>query len=57
MTEGYAANWTMDQLRDSAQKVANRINAPISAAMPAPETLRSTGFWLTDTDVSQLVRP
>ncbi len=26
VTEGYAADWTMDQLRDAAQKIADRID-------------------------------
>ena len=36
MTEAYAADWTMDQLRDTAQKIADRIDA-LSAAGAVPE--------------------
>ena len=43
VTEGYAADWTMDQLRDAAQKVANRIDEMIAAGAPAPQTLPLTG--------------
>ena len=43
VTEGYAADWSMAQLRESAQRVADRIDALIGAAMPTPETSRSTG--------------
>ena len=31
VTEGYAADWTMDQLRESAQKIADRIDLLTSA--------------------------
>ena len=37
VTEGYAADWTMDQLRDAAQKVADRIDALIASGAPAHE--------------------
>ena len=43
VTEGHAADWTMAQLRESVQRVAERIDALIGAAMPTPETSRSTG--------------
>ncbi len=36
VTEGYAADWTMDQLRDAAQRVADRIDELIHAGIPAP---------------------
>ena len=43
VTEGYAADWTMEQLRESAQPIADRIGALIGAAMSTPQTSRSTG--------------
>ena len=43
VTDGYAADWTMAQLRESARRVADRIDTLIGAAMPTPETSRSTG--------------
>ena len=43
VTEGYAADWKMAQLRESAQRVADRIDALIGAAMSTPDTSRSTG--------------
>ncbi len=42
VTERYAADWTIAQLRESAQRVTDRIDALIGAAMPTPETSRST---------------
>ena len=35
VTEGYAADWTMGQLRDAAQKIADRIDALAQEAVPA----------------------
>ncbi len=34
VTEGYAADWTMEQLRDAAQRIADRIDESIRAGMP-----------------------
>ena len=31
VTEGYAADWTMEQLRDSAQSIADKIDGLIGA--------------------------
>ena len=36
VTEGYAADWTMEQLRDAAQCIADRIDELIRAGGPAP---------------------
>ena len=36
VTEGYAADWTMEQLRDAAQRIADRIDELIRAGGPAP---------------------
>ena len=35
VTEGYAADWTMEQLRDAAQRIADRIDTLIRDGMPA----------------------
>ena len=35
VTEGYAADWTMEQLRDAAERIADRIDAMIRNGMPA----------------------
>ena len=35
VTEGYAADWTMEQLRDAAQRIADRIDSLICNGMPA----------------------
>ena len=43
VTEGYAADWSMVQLRESALPVADRTDALVAVAMPTPETSRSTG--------------
>ena len=43
VTESYAADWTMEQLRDAAQKIADRIDEMTEAGIPAPETIRPTG--------------
>ena len=37
MTEGYAADWTTEQLRDAAQCVADRIDELIRAGVPTWE--------------------
>ena len=34
VTEGYAAEWTMEQLRAAAQRIADRIDGHIRAGMP-----------------------
>ena len=44
ITEGYAANWTMEQLRDAAQRIAHRINELILGTGPANETASQTAF-------------
>ena len=36
VTEGYAADWTMEQLRDAAQRIADRIDELIRAGGSAP---------------------
>ena len=36
VTEGYAADWTMEQLRDAAQRIADKIDELIRAGRPAP---------------------
>ena len=46
VTESYASDWTVEQLRESAQRVADRIDALIAAgtgraAHPLPDTLPS----------------
>ena len=38
VTEGYAADWTMEQLRDAAQRIADRIDGLIEAGGVAAET-------------------
>ena len=40
VTEGYAADWTMGQLRESAQRVADRIDELIQTGIPAAQDLR-----------------
>ena len=35
VTEGYAADWTTVQLRDAAQKIADRIDQLIASSAPA----------------------
>ena len=35
MMEGYAADWTIEQLRDAAQRMADRIDSLIRDGMPA----------------------
>ena len=36
VTEGYTADWTMEQLRDAAQRIADKIDELIRAGGPAP---------------------
>ena len=42
ITEGYAADWTMQQLRDAAQCIADRIDELILGKSPAHETASQT---------------
>ena len=37
ITEGYAADWTVEQLREPAQRVADRIEALLGSDAPVPE--------------------
>ena len=37
MTEGYAADWTVEQLREPAQRVADRIDELIDIGVPGSE--------------------
>ena len=39
VTEGYAADWTMQQLRDAAQSIADKIDKLIGAGIPPTENL------------------
>ena len=41
VTEGYAADWTMEQLRESAQQITDRIDELIGADASAPEAVRA----------------
>ena len=43
VTEGYASDWTMEQLRESAQRIADRIDELIHAGGPVAETRRMAG--------------
>ena len=36
LTEHYAADWTMEQLRDAAQRIADKIDELIRDGRPAP---------------------
>ena len=36
VTEGYAADWTMEQLRDAAQRIADKIDELVRSGGPAP---------------------
>ena len=38
MTEGYASDWTADQLRDAAQRIADRIDELIDGGAPQTGT-------------------
>lgn len=51
VTERYAADWTMAQLCESVQRVADRIDALIRATMSTPETSRSTGCPAPDGEI------
>ena len=37
VTEGYAADWTVGQLREPAQRIADRIDALVNADVPADQ--------------------
>ena len=41
VTEGYAADWTEEQLRDAAQRIADRIDELIEGGIARPEGLRN----------------
>ena len=44
ITEGYAADWTMAQLRDAAQRIADRIDELIRGTGPAHEAASKIAF-------------
>ena len=44
VTQGYAADWTMAQLRNSAQRIADRIDELIRGAGPEHATASQTAF-------------
>ena len=44
ITEGYAADWTMEQLRDAAQRIADRIDELIHGTGRAHETASQTAY-------------
>ena len=44
ITEGYAADWTMKQLRDAAQRIADRIDELTIGTGAALETVSQTAF-------------
>ena len=39
VTEGYASDWTGDQLRDAAQRIADRIDQLIETGIARPDGL------------------
>ena len=43
VTEGYAADWTMEQLRAAAQRIADRIDELIRAGVPTPGATSRAG--------------
>ena len=43
VTEGYAADWTMEQLRYAAQKVPDCIDALTAAGIPASANFSRVG--------------
>ena len=43
VTEGYAADWTMEQLRESAQRIADRIDEIIQAGIPTAREFQPKG--------------
>ena len=42
VTQGYAADWTMEQLRDAAQRIADRIDELARRTVPVQETVSQT---------------
>lgn len=44
VTEGYAANWTMAQLRDAAQRIADRTDELIRGVSQTRETASQTAL-------------
>ncbi|MDE0208974.1 MAG: hypothetical protein OXJ64_03740, partial [Boseongicola sp.] len=42
VTQGYAADWTMEQLRDAAQRIADRIDDLIRGMSPASKSSSRT---------------
>ena len=44
ITEGYAADWTMEQPRNAAQSIADRIDELIRGTRPAEETASQNAF-------------
>ena len=44
ITEGYAAEWTMAQLRDAAERIADRIDELIRGMGPAHETASQIAY-------------
>ena len=44
ITEGYAADWTMEQLRNAAQRIADRIDELTFGTASAYETASQTAF-------------
>ncbi len=44
LTEGYAADWTMEQPRNAAQSIADRIDELIRGTRPAEETASQNAF-------------
>ena len=42
VTEGYAADWTVAQLREPAQKIADRIEALMSGTVPTARSEQRT---------------
>ena len=45
ITEGYGADWTMAQLHDAAQRLADRIDELICGIGPAKDTASQTALW------------
>jgi len=43
ITEGYAADWTVDQLREPAQRVADRIETLMASHVPTPGSIPLQG--------------
>ena len=55
VTEGYAADWTVEQLREPAQRIADRVDdliiGPAERAVGAhpPGVVHTAGAWTTTT--------